>query len=217
MMLALLISLVPIIDRPIRFDDERKALTLAYRQAHSDPKATDITIVPQIVVIHHTAFATLEQSFQYFDRTRIEGSREELARAGDVNVSAHFLVDLDGKVYRLMPETWMARHCIGLNHVAIGIENVGGAPNVRLTEAQVDANAALIRDLKQRHDIVLVIGHHEYRKLEREPWFLERDASYRTTKVDPGPDFMRKVRARIKTPRVLTPPRPTSSKTGSGK
>jgi len=28
-----------------------------------------------------------------------------------------------------MPETWMARHCIGLNHVAIGIENVGDGAN----------------------------------------------------------------------------------------
>ena len=32
-------------------------------------------------------------------------------------------VDRDGTICRLMPETWMARHVIGLNYSAIGIEN----------------------------------------------------------------------------------------------
>ena len=39
----------------------------------------------------------------------------------------------------------MARHCIGLNHVAIGIENVGDGEKLPLTPAQVQADAALVR------------------------------------------------------------------------
>ena len=50
-------------------------------------------------------------------------------------------MDRDGAVYRLMPETWMARHTIGLNRVAIGIENVGG-PRWPLTPEQLRADAA---------------------------------------------------------------------------
>jgi len=44
-----------------------------------------------------------------------------------------------------MPETWMARHAIGFNHVAIGIENVGDGARWPLTDAQADADAALVR------------------------------------------------------------------------
>jgi N-acetyl-anhydromuramyl-L-alanine amidase AmpD len=195
--LALLIATPPIVDRPVRFDAERKRLTLEYRRAHQDPEAEDITITPRVVVVHHTAFETLEKSFAYFDRTAIEAARRQIAKAGRVNVSAHFLVDRDGTIYRLMPETWMARHCIGLNHVALGIENVGGTEKTPLTEAQLNANEALIRDLARRFPITHVIGHHEYLRAEKHAYFVERDRSYRTQKIDPGPEFMKQLRAQL--------------------
>ncbi len=40
------------------------------------------------------------------------------------------MVDRDGTRYRLMPETYMARHVIGLNYYSIGIENVGGSMEI---------------------------------------------------------------------------------------
>ena len=63
-----------------------------------------------------------------------------------------------------MPETWMARHVIGLNHYAIGIENIGGIDGKDdLTEAQVKANAFLVCFLKNKYpEIKYVIGHNEY-------------------------------------------------------
>ncbi len=201
--LALLVALPPagakieIVDRPVHFDAERRALTLDYRRAHQDPAARDITITPKVIVIHHTAFDTLAASFAYFDRTRIEAGRRQIAKAGAVNVSAHFLVDRDGTIYRLMPETWMARHCIGLNHVAIGIENVGGNEKSPLTDAQLAADARLVRSLVARFPITHLIGHHEYRHLEKHPYFVERDPAYRTRKIDPGAAFMRALRARL--------------------
>jgi N-acetyl-anhydromuramyl-L-alanine amidase AmpD len=195
--LALLIAVPRIVDRPIRFDAERQKLTLEYRRTHQDPAARDITISPKMIVVHHTAFETLEASFAYFDRTTIEPERKEIAKAGRVNVSAHFLVDRDGTIYRLMPEIWMARHCIGFNHVAIAIENVGGTEKTPLTEAQLSANAALVRELVRRFPITHLIGHHEYRRLEGHEYFVERDRGYRTAKIDPGPGFMTRLRGEL--------------------
>jgi N-acetylmuramoyl-L-alanine amidase len=106
-----------------------------------------------------------------------------------------------------MPETRMARHCIGLNHLAIGVENVGDGDRYPLTEAQVAANAALVRYLAARHPITHLIGHHESRAMEDHPYFLERDDAYRNRKPDPGAAFMREVRARVADLDLAGPPR----------
>jgi N-acetyl-anhydromuramyl-L-alanine amidase AmpD len=186
-----------IVDKPITFDAERTKLTLEYRRQHEDPAAKDITIAPRMVVLHYTAGGSFEGTWKYFDRVRVEEDRERTAAAGDVNVSSHFVIDRDGTIYRLVPETTMARHCIGLNHVAIGVENVGDGKKYPLTDAQVDANVRLIRYLASRHAITHVIGHHEYRRMEGHPYFVERDPKYRNEKPDPGAAFMEKVRGKI--------------------
>ena len=178
----------------IDFNQERIDLTLAYRRIHQDPQATDILITPKMIILHWTGIDSLESTWKYFNRTRAEAARADLAAAGEVNVSAHFLVDRDGTIYRLMPETWMARHCIGLNHVAVGVENVGDGAKFPLTEAQAKANAALVRYLKGKYPIQYLIGHLEYRRMEATPLFLERDPKYRNNKPDPGNNFMEKVR-----------------------
>ena len=170
-----------------------------YIRAHYGLDVVDIEIVPRIVVLHWTAAPTLEGSFHAFAPETIPGGRSELTGAGEVNVSTHFLVDRDGTIYRLMPETWMARHVIGLNYDAIGIENVGGAGGAEdLTPAQGAANVALIRDLARRHPAIeYLIGHSEYREFEGHPLWRERDAGYRTEKIDPGARFLREVRAGV--------------------
>jgi N-acetylmuramoyl-L-alanine amidase len=190
----------------INFDQERIDLTLAYRRAHQDPQAHDITIHPQVIILHWTAMHSFESAWNYFNRTRAEGARTELSAAGEVNVSAHFLVDRDGTIYRLVPETWMARHCIGLNHLAIGIENVGNGEKFPLTDAQVKADAALVRYLAGKFPITHLIGHQEYRRMEGTAFFVERDPKYRNTKPDPGADFLRKVRALVADLKLEGPP-----------
>ena len=110
---------------------------------------------------------------------------------------AHFVVDRDGTIYRLAPETWMGRHTIGLNHIAIGVENVGDGARYPLTRAQVEANARLVRYLAGKHAITHVIGHHESARMEGHAYWRELDPKYRNRKPDPGKAFMRKVRARI--------------------
>lgn len=153
-------------------------------------------MTPRVIVLHWTAGATAASARATFAPATLAG-RPDLADAGSLNVGAHYLVDRDGSIERLFPEDRIVRHCVGLNHVAIGIENVGGGSEWPLTEAQVDANAALVRWIASRQPIHTLIGHLEYRTLEGTEEFEERDPYYRTAKADPGADFMRRVRDRI--------------------
>lgn len=197
-----------VIDRPIAWTGEREALTVAYRRAHQDPAATDSRIEPHVIVLHYTGGSSWKATWRYFARTRLEAGRAALRKGGEVNVSAHFLVGRDGTIYRLLPDTTMARHCIGLNHVAIGIENVGDGDRYPLTAAQVEANAALVRDLARRHRITHLIGHSESNAMRRHPYWLERDPAYRNAKSDPGGAFLAKVRARVADLALEGPPAP---------
>jgi N-acetylmuramoyl-L-alanine amidase len=195
-----------IVERPIKFDQERIQLTIAYRRIHQNPRISDVIIQPRMIVLHWTGTPSLASAWNYFNRTRAEAARAALAASGQVNVSTHFLVDRDGTIYRLMPENWMARHCIGLNHVAIGIENVGDGSNLPLTEDQAKADAALVRYLARRWPITHLIGHMEYRRMEGHPYFLELDPKYRNRKPDPGAAFMTEVRALVTDLKLQGPP-----------
>jgi len=198
-----------IVDKPIDFGPERIALTKAYIKTHYGKTVDDITIDPKVIVLHWTADMGLESSFERLRPQRLPGARSDIASAGALNVSAHFLVGRDGTIYRLMPENRMARHVIGLNYSSIGIENVGGEGNAKenLTPAQLRANIALVRYLKRRYPgIEYLIGHHEYRAMEATPLWLERDSGYRTEKSDPGARFMRAVRAAVDDLGLKTPP-----------
>lgn len=186
-----------IIDRPIEFNETRKQLSLQYMQDRYGLNKTEPEIRPEMIVVHWTAIPDLEASFKAFEAPELPGHREEIAGAGSLNVSAHFLVDRDGAIYRLMPETLMARHVIGLNHVAIGIENVGG-PQAPLTKEQLRANEKLIRRLHRKYGIDYLLGHYEYQLFEGHDLWLEKDKAYRTQKTDPGKDFMQDLRANLK-------------------
>ena len=197
---------VQILDKPVKFDKERERLTLEYRRIHQDPKADSITIEPRMIVLHYTGGGSFKGTWRYFNRTRLEGGREKLKKAGAVNVLAHFVVDRDGRIFRLVSETTMGRHAIGLNHVAIGVENVGDGDRYPLTDEQVEANAALVRYLAGKHAITHLIGHHESRQMEDHEYWLELDPKYRNRKPDPGKAFMKKVRTKVADLRLDGPP-----------
>ena len=190
---------IKIVDWPIAWPVQRDTLMLQYRRAHNDPAAQDLTLVPRIIVLHYTAGGSANATKGYFDNLTIEPSRKQLYAAGKVNVSSHFLVDLDGTIYRLMPETKMARHCIGLNHNAIGIENVGDEAKTKLTKAQVIANIALVRYLTATHPTIThMLGHYEVMKFTKDPLFIELDPTFRNDKPDPGARFLGLVRAGLR-------------------
>lgn len=185
-----------IIDKPITYDEERKDLSLAYLEKRYGIIKNEPSIDPQMIVVHWTAIPSFEKSFNAFNDSKLPNSRADITNAGALNVSAQFLVDQNGKVYRLLPETTMARHVIGLNHCAIGIENVGGTSDMPLTKKQLKSNIRLIKYLKKKFPkINYVIGHFEYIRFEEHPLWLEIDESYRTEKTDPGLDFIENIRA----------------------
>jgi N-acetylmuramoyl-L-alanine amidase len=188
---------VAIIDRPIKFTEKRQKLTLEYIKLHYNRKATDINIDPRLVVIHWTDTPSLTATFNTFNPETLPGSRPELKQGGAVNVSSQFVIDRNGKIYRLMPETRMARHVIGLNHTAIGIENVG-SDRFPLTPQQLTANTNLVRYLVQKYPkIKFLIGHYEYQKFRTSPLWQELLPGYITYKSDPSLDFMTKLRKNL--------------------
>ena len=89
----------------------------------------------------------------------------------------------------------MLRHTIGLNHTAIGIENIADGMALPLTEEQIAANIRLIEYLAQKHEIDYVIGHHEYQRFVGHPLWKETDPNYLTEKTDPGDANMKLIRA----------------------
>ncbi len=187
-----------IVDKPIVFDAERKALTLEYLKDHYEIIQDEPTIDPQMVVVHWTVIPTLEKSYTAFQNAKLPNWRPDIASASALNVSSQFLVDRDGTIYRLMPENFMARHVIGLNHCAIGIENVGGTEELPLTDAQLKSNIWIVKYLKKKYDIQYLIGHYEYTYFEDHELWLEVNDGYRTIKTDPGEKFLSDIRQAVK-------------------
>jgi len=52
-----------------------------------------------------------------------------------LNSLMHYLVDKDGMIYSLMQDFYVARHAVGLDHIAIGIGNVSAASGASDTGA----------------------------------------------------------------------------------
>lgn len=187
-----------IIERPIVFDKERKALTIAYLKDHYGLIQSEPIIDPKMVVIHWTVIPTLGKSYNAFKDAKLPSFRSDIAAVSTLNVSSQFLVDRNGEIYRLMPENFMARHVIGLNHCAIGIENVGGTDELPLTPAQLESNIWIVKYLKEKYGIEYLIGHYEYTYFEGHELWLERDDGYRTEKTDPGKKFLADIRLAVK-------------------
>ncbi|AIZ43093.1 peptidoglycan recognition protein family protein [Cellulophaga baltica] len=187
-----------IIEKPIVFDAEREQLTLEYMKDRYGLEATTSKISPKMIVLHWTVIPTLKGSYDAFYSAKLPNWRPDLENVSGLNVSSQFLIDQDGTIYQLMPENQMARHVIGLNHCAIGVENVGGGTDLPLSRKQLKSNIWLVKYLKDKYDIDYVIGHYEYTNFEGHELWLETDAGYRTVKTDPGERFMKKVRKATK-------------------
>jgi N-acetylmuramoyl-L-alanine amidase len=119
------------------------------------------TAPPDMIVLHYTGMPTGE---------------EALARLRDpeAGVSAHYLVEEDGRVFRLVPEERRAWHAgvsfwkgrSGVNAGSIGVEvvNPGHQWGYRpFPEAQVQALVALVADIRARWTIDdgMIVGHSD--------------------------------------------------------
>jgi N-acetylmuramoyl-L-alanine amidase len=162
---------------------------------------------PKIVMVHFTVIPTLEETVAYFQKDSIESSRTNISKFSQMNVGIHYIVDKDGSIYKLVPDTVITRHAIGFNHIAIGIENIA-KDAADLTQAQLESNARLIATLKKRNPgLEYMVGHHEYNdtSLPHYKLFLAVDESYKPhDKPDPGPKFMSELRQKLTSEYNLT-------------
>lgn len=179
----------PYLDNFITWTENRDKLIDEYTLKHYGKICREI--IPQAVVVHWTAMGTLESNRNFFDA--------EDKGDGTLNVASQFLVGRDGTIWRLMPETKFARHIIGYNHCAIGIENVGGYDGREdLTDAQLDANIRLIRYLHAKYPTIkFVFGHYQQVAARASGLYVELVAGYHSIKSDPGKIFMRGLREEL--------------------
>jgi hypothetical protein len=181
-----------IVEKPILFDEEREALSLEYAEKHYG--LDDYHIVPRMIVVHWTAGKSWQGAFKTFNKAKLSG-RPFLQKYGTLNVSSHYLVARDGTIYKLLPDDVMGRHVIGMNHCALGIENVG---NDDLTPDELASNVKLVQYLASKHPTIeYLIGHFEYLKFEGSSLFIENFPGYRTKKKDPGKIFMADLRSKL--------------------
>lgn len=121
------------------------------------------------IVLHYTA-ADLKPSLDHLCDPK-----------GTNRVSAHYVVDRDGTVYRLVPEAkrawhagyskWKGRKDLNSSSVGIEIINLGAEP---YPDEQIEAVIKLCLDIQDRHDIRHVVGHSDIAV---------------GRKIDPGPQF----------------------------
>lgn len=186
-----------IFEKPVVFDEVRKELSLQYLEERYGIVKDFPSIEPRMIVIHWTAIPTLEASYHAMNPSVLPGSRTAISSASSLNVAAHFLIDRDGVIFRQLPDTLFARHVIGLNHCAIGVENIGSG-SAPLTRAQLKANENLVRYLVRKYpEIQYVIGHYQYTEFEEHELWKEIDENYRTGKSDPGEKFMMRLHKKL--------------------
>ena len=182
-----------IVDRPISWSPRREELAREYALTHYGSGQTEI--VPQAVVVHWTASGDGDAVYRYFNKEAMEEEGKET-----LQVSSQFLVDRDGTIFRLTPETRLHRHAIGYNWCAIGIENVGGEGGREdLTAEQLAANVRLIRYLHGKYpSIRYVFGHYQQDVARESGLYRELIPDYYAGKTDPGPIFMGRLSGELK-------------------
>jgi hypothetical protein len=159
--------------RPIPFPQERKDQMRAYARRHYGIDDYRLRR-PRVVVQHYTVTDDFPSTYNTFAPNVPDRELGELP-----GVCAHYVIDRDGTIYRLVPTGIMCRHTVGLNWTAIGIEHVGRSDGQVLGNArQLAASLRLTRHLQGRFHIRTrnVIGHNESLS---SPFHRERVASLR--------------------------------------
>jgi len=168
-------------------------MTLTFIDAPS-PNFDARTKVPDMIVLHYTGMQTGEAA---------------LARLCDpeTKVSSHYLVEEDGRIFRLVAEERRAWHAgvsfwkgeEGVNHASIGIEivNPGHEFGYRtFPEAQIAAVIALVADIRTRWEIEdsRIIGHSDVAPARKQdpgelfPWKRLAEAGHGVwAEADPAP------------------------------
>jgi len=181
--------------------DQRKTLSRDYAKLHYGIDEWRL-VDPEMIIVHFTGSDSDEASLTVFKSASLGDTRPDIVAGGALNVGIHYVVWRDGTLWSLMPETDMARHAAGFNHVALGIEMTGSSA-AKLTEAQLVSCAALVADIVRRNPSVKYLcGHHEYVQKGRAHLALYRELMKDyppPVKIDPGDAFMSQLRAVLNT------------------
>ena len=126
------------------------------------PNFSERTCPVSMIVLHYTACETASA----LSTLRNPHSSDP--------VSAHYLVDRNGRIFRLVDESKRAWHagpgvwngCDDVNSASVGIEIVNKGRDAQgrreaYPDAQIEAVIKLCRDIQSRHDIRWVIGHSD--------------------------------------------------------
>ena len=146
---------------PIPFGKERKAQTAAYVRRHYGSFIRHPSWRlrhPHVIVIHYTD-ASYRATFNTFADDVPDSELHELP-----GTSAHFVIDRFGHIHQLVSLHVIARHTVGLNWTAIGIEHVGFSDaQVLGNHRQMRSSLRLVHWLTCRYHMTIpnVIGHNE--------------------------------------------------------
>jgi beta-N-acetylhexosaminidase len=146
---------------PVPFGAKRKRETVAYVRRHYGSFIAHPTwrlVDPHVIVIHYTE-AGYSSTFSTFANDVPDSELHELPAT-----SAHFVIATDGTIHQLVSVGTMARHTVGLNWTAFGIEHVGFSDGQVLSDRrQMTASLKLVHWLQCRFGIATrnVIGHNE--------------------------------------------------------
>jgi N-acetylmuramoyl-L-alanine amidase len=146
-----------IVWKPIPYGPVRRAQMAAYAAKHYGIHSW--VLHPRAIVEHVTATDSFASVYNTFAADTPDAELHELP-----GTCAHFVIDRDGTIYQLVPLNVMCRHTVGLNWVAIGIEDVGlSDAEVMRDAAQMRSSLALTAWLMWKYAIPLanVIGHNE--------------------------------------------------------
>ncbi len=186
--LTLSLALAPkphIVWKPIPFGPQRKAEMAAYAQRHYGIRSWRLH--PKVIVEHFTGSDSFSSAWNTFAANTPDPELGELP-----GTCAHFIVDRDGTIYQLVRLTVMCRHTVGLNYVALGIENVGTSDGEILRDpAQLRSSLALAAWLVGRFHIRIrdVIGHSEslsspYHRELYKPWAHQTHGDWKHLDMD---------------------------------
>lgn len=186
-------------DYPL-INSNRLELIREYNIEHYGYNGTELKD-PKIIVVHYTETSTLDQALRYFKSDLMKDDRSYGLSNGRVNVSVHFVVDKGGEIVSCIPLNITARHAIGFNYTAIGIENIA-LNESGLTDKELESNVEIIKMLTDKFpSIQYLIGHHEYNdtNLPHYQLFKEMKKGYSAgPRHDPGNAFMVKLRKLLK-------------------
>lgn len=145
----------------IPFGDERKRQMGGYSKRHYGVWRWKLSS-PNVIVLHFTGGSSYESARNHFASN--SPNRGEMP-----GVCAHFIIEKDGTINKIVRTSIRCRHAIGLNYTSVGIEMVQetgrGASwadkQILQRRPQIRAALKLVRFLKRRYAIKMrnIIGH----------------------------------------------------------